>query len=146
MEIEVTAMQEIISNVFEDMLQLPVHSPPSESSFDGQTIIASICISGSSEKQIVVEAPSGTATLIGATMFDVAMDAVDPTEIEDAVGEIANMIGGNVKGILPEDAQLSLPSVDHCEKGNPSASAAETTWDFAVSGRPVRVRWQEFEH
>ncbi|HBE71181.1 MAG TPA: chemotaxis protein CheX [Planctomycetaceae bacterium] len=146
MEIEVTAMQQIISNVFEDMLQLPVDSSPSESSFDGRAIIASICISGRSEKQIVVEVPSVSATLIGATMFDVAMDAVEPTEIEDAVGEIANMIGGNVKGILPEDAQLSLPNVDHCEKGSSPASGAETTWDFAVSGQPVRVRWQEFDN
>jgi len=36
--------------------------------------------------------------------------AVDP-DVRDSVGELANMIAGNLKAILPPDAMLSMPSV-----------------------------------
>jgi chemotaxis protein CheX len=32
-------------------------------------------------------------------------------EIEDAWGELANMVAGNVKALLPRPCQLSLPAV-----------------------------------
>ena len=35
----------------------------------------------------------------------------DESEVVDALGEIANMVGGNVKSMLPGPSTLSLPSV-----------------------------------
>jgi chemotaxis protein CheX len=42
-----------------------------------------------------------------------AVDLLDVTQsdIVDAVGELANVIGGNVKALLPQPCQLSLPHV-----------------------------------
>lgn len=36
-----------------------------------------------------------------------------PADLEDAVGELANMIGGNVKSLVPGDGTLSLPAAGH---------------------------------
>lgn len=38
-------------------------------------------------------------------------EAVEVDDVRDALGEIANVIGGNVKGLLPEHTALSLPVV-----------------------------------
>lgn len=38
-------------------------------------------------------------------------DAVGTEDVRDALGEIANVIGGNVKGLLPDHTALSLPVV-----------------------------------
>jgi chemotaxis protein CheX len=59
----------------------------------------------------------------------------------DAIGEIANMIGGNIKSLLPGPSKLSLPSVDH-EGEAPDVAAApghSTTWNFLVNGEPFAV-------
>ncbi len=42
------------------------------------------------------------------------VDEVTEDDVADALGELANMIGGNVKSILPELSALSLPHV-HAE-------------------------------
>lgn len=44
-------------------------------------------------------------------MFEIGVDDVDDGEVADAFGELANMIGGNLKCLLPEPSQLSLPTV-----------------------------------
>jgi chemotaxis protein CheX len=45
-----------------------------------------------------------------------AMFAADPgtlsvDEVSDALGELTNMIGGNIKSLLPAPSRLSVPSV-----------------------------------
>lgn len=38
-------------------------------------------------------------------------EEVGPEDLADAFGEIANVVGGNLKSLLPEHAVLSLPTV-----------------------------------
>ena len=37
--------------------------------------------------------------------------AVVDSDVRDSIGELANMIAGNLKAILPSEAMLSMPSV-----------------------------------
>jgi chemotaxis protein CheX len=46
-----------------------------------------------------------------AAMFGAAPEALCTDDLTDALGEITNMTGGNVKALLPGPSQLSLPSV-----------------------------------
>lgn len=46
-----------------------------------------------------------------AAMFQMPVEELDEASIADALGELANMIGGSVKATLPPPCQLSLPSV-----------------------------------
>ncbi len=55
-----------------------------------------------------VTALNVTASFLGMEVNDVADD------VDDAIGEIANMLGGSIKGVLTEkgrDIELSLPSI-----------------------------------
>ncbi len=47
-----------------------------------------------------------TAKLLGAEEADVSSE-----EIQDAVGELANILGGGVKELMPQPCKLSPPSV-----------------------------------
>ena len=40
-----------------------------------------------------------------------SVDAVSPEDVADVLGELANIVGGNVKAMLPPGASLSLPRV-----------------------------------
>src|SRR5262249_25677354 len=46
-----------------------------------------------------------------AVMLQVDPSAVQPEDIDDALGELTSMIGGNFKALLPELCRLDLPTV-----------------------------------
>jgi chemotaxis protein CheX len=48
---------------------------------------------------------------IAAAMFGQSADACSAEDIRDSVGEIVNILGGNLKAILPPPCTLSLPAV-----------------------------------
>ncbi|HEY4604279.1 MAG TPA: chemotaxis protein CheX [Blastococcus sp.] len=52
-----------------------------------------------------------------------APPVLDAEDVEDALGELANVVGGNVKGILPGPSVLGLPQVGAA----PGAGAPDDT-------------------
>ena len=143
MIVDVPTMDQIISNVFDEMLCMP--TSPSDSGLECSVvgrIVASIRITGAMEKLIIVEAPMATASLIGETMFDAEHYTLPEEEIRDAVGEIVNMIGGNVKGMCEGESTLSLPcvSVENSELSIPDGGEQTIV---NVAGSPILVRWHD---
>lgn len=51
------------------------------------------------------------ARRVAAEIFDVERALVTLEQTQDAVGELVNMTGGNLKALLPEPSALSLPAV-----------------------------------
>ncbi|WP_413451408.1 chemotaxis protein CheX [Georgenia phoenicis] len=69
-------------------------------------------IQGEHPVRTVVATSRGTADRIARALL--AMDPADPVDTEDlrdALGEIANVIGGNIKGLMADRSTLSLPVV-----------------------------------
>jgi chemotaxis protein CheX len=74
-------------------------------------IVSSVRVEGAWEGVVRLDmdiemARATTARLLGAAEVDVS-----PEDIQDAVGELANMLGGGVKELMPQPSNLSLPSV-----------------------------------
>ncbi|MCU0705946.1 MAG: chemotaxis protein CheX, partial [Fimbriiglobus sp.] len=66
--------------------------------------------------------------------FDTPSAEVTPAELADALGELANMVGGNLKALLPDGCRLSLPSVE------PGAGPPPTdAWAFRSGGSSLWV-------
>ncbi len=78
----------------------------------GDGVTASIAIGGSWTATIVVEMRSELALASAAGLFMMEPDEIDDSLLSDAVGEIVNMVGGNVKGLVDDPSStLSLPVV-----------------------------------
>ncbi len=61
---------------------------------------------------LAVHIPHQVAFAITSNFLGIDIDEINE-DVEDAIGEIANMLGGNIKSILSEkgrDIDLSLPS------------------------------------
>ena len=58
----------------------------------------------------VLTTPVG-ARAIASAMFQMEPDDISSDEVADAFGEIANMVGGGVKGMVGVHTALSLPQV-----------------------------------
>ena len=83
---------------------------------------------------------AGLADRVASTMFEVPVDALSTDEHDDAVGEMANVVGGNVKALLPGPSALSLPSVIAGEAPPHFPGAVEVQrLTFDVDGEPFVV-------
>jgi chemotaxis protein CheX len=76
-----------------------------------RAVTACVHISGGWHGSVSVVLPSTLAEWVASRMFDVPGDELTAAEICDAVGELANIAGGNVKGLIEESCELSLPVV-----------------------------------
>ena len=55
--------------------------------------------------------PLSLAKQVASIMFDLHGELVENELIQDALGELTNMTGGNIKSLLPEPCFISLPAV-----------------------------------
>jgi chemotaxis protein CheX len=77
----------------------------------GEQITGCVHLSGAYTGSIMLQCSPPAARDAAAALFSIAPGDVTQTEVIDAIGEIANMVGGNVKSMLPGPSLLSLPLV-----------------------------------
>jgi hypothetical protein len=70
---------------------------------------AAVTVSGAWSGQVTVEISAAAAVAVTSVML--ATEDVGAEDVTDAVGELVNMVGGNVKAALPGPSGLSLPDV-----------------------------------
>lgn len=103
-------IEQIVENVFQTMMGLEVQPSDAPWPPTSEIITASISLTGPWKGAVLVECP-----LPEAFLFTNRLIGITPTEltddVRDAIGELANMVGGNLKSILPGGVELSLPSV-----------------------------------
>jgi chemotaxis protein CheX len=108
--------QQIVVDVFSSMLRLDVERASVAVPLIGPVITAAVHVLGSWKGALSIE-----CTFDQTFEFTKRLLGIDrPTEVNgdvcDAFGELANMIGGNLKAVLPPVVQLSMPSVVRGEK------------------------------
>jgi chemotaxis protein CheX len=133
---------EITQDVWASFLALElVHVPGPAAPLDGQVVAGCVHVSGEWEGSIFVECTRTHADTAAAAMFQAAPGELSEDEVADALGELTNMVGGNVKGLLPAPSKLSIPSValgDSCHVRVPGARLVEGVLLVGESG-PVRI-------
>jgi chemotaxis protein CheX len=82
-----------------------------------ECITGMVEISGGFSGTVVVELSRPLARKVAAALFGMELDQVTEAEVVDAVGEVVNILGGNLKALLPGPSTLSLPRVDDGEPG-----------------------------
>lgn len=98
-----------------------------------------VWVAGGWDGAVIVDCSIALARRATAAMFDTPAELATADEIVDAVGEIANMIGGNVKALMPGPSSLSLPMVT---SSGATVSGGATLHDesFCLAGDVIRVR------
>jgi chemotaxis protein CheX len=103
-----------------------------------EEITTSIDISGAWEGTISLSFSRLLGRRLAAAMLDCPESEATPALIQDVVGELANVIGGNVKGVLPGPCKLSLPRVD--AQATPQVSPnVDRRFCFDCAGQPFSV-------
>lgn len=102
---------------------------------------AATTISGAWDGVVTVELPDAVALAVTGCMLGLAPgEEPAPEDVADAVGELVNMIGGNVKSLMAGPSALSLPLV---ARGTIAASSDLTQvchLPLSWTGSPLTVR------
>jgi CheY-specific phosphatase CheX len=105
-------IEQLVVGVWESILNLPIETdaaatPPR----DQRMLAACVQISGTWQGAVAVSYGMELAAEAAAIMFATDRDKATPADMQDALGELANMVGGNFKALLPQPCSLSLPAV-----------------------------------
>jgi chemotaxis protein CheX len=74
-------------------------------------LAGSVPVRGAWEGRVVLRCDPTLARLAAARMFGVPAEEVTAEQTHDALGELTNMVGGNLKSLLPGSSSLGLPAV-----------------------------------
>lgn len=98
-------------------------------------VTACVHLAGAFSGSVTVQCLDSAARAAAAVLFAIPADAVTDGELVDAIGEIANMVGGNVKSMLPGHSSLSLPAVAQGHRSSLTVAGASVV-------RQVHLMWR----
>ena len=98
---------------------------------------AAVTVSGEWHGVVTVELPTGLAEEVTRRMLMV--EDTHDEDVADAVGELVNMIGGNVKSLMPGPSVLSLPVVAAGRVARASDAVEVCRLDAVWGGEPLLV-------
>ncbi len=104
-------MYRLVESIWSTMLGFPVEPTPDATPTANDPLTGSVQITGAWQGAVLLDCDMILGRRVAASMFDIEPDQVSKGDIFDAIGEVANMLGGNVKALLPESCHISLPAV-----------------------------------
>jgi chemotaxis protein CheX len=121
---------------------------PTHDEHQPSDVHSSVSISGSWTGHVVYASSTGAARKAAAAFLAMDAEEVSPEDLSDVLGELANIVGGNVKAMLPPGCFLSLPQVVLApESATKYPNAERISGLYGVwEGEPVSVSmWQSRE-
>lgn len=113
---------------------------PEPAADDGRPrLIGRVEITGEWEGAVTVDCDAELADRLAAAMFGMEPGGLEAEEVRDALGELANMAGGNIKSLLPEPSNLSLPTVVDGQDGPLQPAQVLRSAAFVVDGRRITL-------
>lgn len=110
MSLGLNELQQITLDVWELFLGVRPDEVP-YSPLGAGTLAARVKIMDAWEGTVVLRMRPSLARRVGEAMFAKAAVMLSDEEVNDALGEVGNMIAGNLKGLLLGEARLGLPVV-----------------------------------
>jgi len=113
MVVDSQAVCQITDSVWTSTLNLPVQpvAAPNDKAAPGRSMVGCVQITGTWSGAVTLECASALARRCAASMFGMDPEMASEAEIKDALGELTNMVGGNIKSLIEGPCQLSLPTI-----------------------------------
>ena len=141
--LEQDVIRELVASVWETILGAPVQPiVTSPNGMPDDSLRGSVAITGAAwNGSVAVELSAGDALRAASIMLEAKPGEIAADEVKDVVGELANVLGGNLKALLPQPLDLGLPEVNEGAPavGGPDDSSATSRFLFDWEGSPFSV-------
>ena len=101
----------VTQDVFRIMAGMEVESCPEPFANYAQAIDSLLYYIGGAKGSLVLECSANVASAFAERVTGLPALSLNEEDVRDAVGELVNMIGGNLKALLPGDTVISTPLV-----------------------------------
>lgn len=137
--VNTTMLTQIADDVCHTMLGVALTSADCDAP-DGTRWVATVRISGEYTAFVEIETDRAVAQRMACRMFSLNPHELSEEDLRDAIGEVANMIGGNVKGVLSAECNLSIPCVE-VRDFFPADQAEGIAVSLSCEGSPFLIRF-----
>ena len=110
-EISPSDVAQIVESVFGTMLSLEVNQGGTPLSPDENHLTSAVYLTGEWNGALLVDCGAEQACRFAGRLLSMDPPGTVDDDVRDALGELANVIGGNLKCLLPHGIKLGLPSV-----------------------------------
>ncbi len=100
----------ITGNVWKTLVGLDLKVADEDVGTDKEQIAGFIQIMGAWDGTVILDCEKEMSRVLASLIFDVPIEKISDAEILDALGELVNIIAGNLKAHLPQPCHLSLPA------------------------------------
>lgn len=104
-------IEQITQSVFATMLEIELVRVDGQVVPEHDLILSAVHIVGQWTGSVVLAMAQPVARGAAAAMLQMPDTDVTPTDLNDVASELTNMIGGNLKSLLPGPSFLSLPTI-----------------------------------
>ena len=137
----ISELNRVTSQIWEYMFEWMAQTTETAPSNDVDTRSAMVMVSGAWQGAVIITASRNLAGLAAAHMFSVAPEEVSDECVGEALKELANITGGNIKTVLPEPCVLSTPvSLGNVGFGfYPAETEPVCSLHYTVHNEPFKV-------
>ena len=118
-------IEDITQSIWTTLFEVPIERGGDGAIRTESTVTSIVQIEGAWHGAVVLRCPMELAVTLTSVMFQ-SPAAPSFDDVRDALGELTNMMAGNLKALLPEPSALSLPAV-----------ALGSDYEFGVLGTEV---------
>jgi chemotaxis protein CheX len=108
--INTSHIQSLTEEIWSSMLGVKLATADSAPPL-GKKVSACVQIMGVWDGAVRLDCSEALIREAAAAFTGMKPDEIDPAQLRDAAGELANMTGGGLKNLLPKPCSLTLPSV-----------------------------------
>lgn len=104
-------IEQIVQSIFTSMLGMEIYRSADAPANCQEAVLGTIHIAGATSVSVVLGLTTDVARATAAAMLQMNPAEVTSDDVRDVAAELTNMIGGNLKSLLPGPLYLSLPTV-----------------------------------
>ena len=110
-EVSVEILTQIVQSVFETMMSLDASPCDAPWSREGDRMTSLVYLTGDWNGAVMLECTPPQACQFAGRILCMDPPETADDDVRDVLGELANMIGGNMKSGMSTGVRLSMPSV-----------------------------------
>jgi chemotaxis protein CheX len=142
-EPDVQALEAMVLEIWAALVGLPAEVTERRDPVGPAALTGSVALSGQWTGRVLLDCDDQLSSTIAGAMFDVDPAAASEEQRRDALGELANVLGGNFKALLgPLHSELALPQVRRDEPQAPArGERLLASLGLRCAGQVLRVRF-----
>jgi chemotaxis protein CheX len=131
----------VTNNVFQTMLGVEATLDGDSDRSESDPITGCVQITGEWKGAVMVQTSRDFSSDAACKMLSMKSDDVELIDRQEALAELTNMIGGNIKGLMPGPSSLSLPSVTSTRAHDIRVmdTAIENSVALDCNGQQIRI-------